>query len=176
MERSLTVLLPVHNAQSTLADTVAEILEVVSDLTRRFELVIVDDGSVDATSEVAEELTSRFPQVRALRHGQPMGREAAICSGLEQSSGEMILLRDETPEMATEGIAKLWHAAEQREIFLAGPETPGGPKRGRLGRRHAADRAGFQMVDRPTMEKIHRRSQPKRPNYLSRLKGFALGE
>ncbi len=176
MERSLTILLPVHNAQSTLADTVAGILEVVSELTERFELVIVDDGSADATSEVAAELTSRFPQVRALRHGEQRGRDSAIRTGLEHSSGEMILLRDETPSMAIDGIVKLWRAAEHHEKLLEAPKKIDDPEKSRYADRYAADRAGFQMIDRGTMEKIHARSRPSRPNYLSKLTDFALGE
>ncbi len=176
MERSLTILLPVCNVQSSLAATVVEILEVASDLTERFELVIVDDGSADATSEVAQELTSRYPQVRALRHGRRRGHEAAIRTGLEQSSGEMILLRDETSEMVTDGIVRLWQAAQQREIVLTRPQSPGGPKWTRLSGGHAADRAGFQMIDRQTLERLHGWGRPTRPNYLARLKGFALGE
>jgi cellulose synthase/poly-beta-1,6-N-acetylglucosamine synthase-like glycosyltransferase len=94
LERSLTVLLPVRNVQSTLAVTVQEILEVVSDLAGRFELVIIDDGSTDATSEVAAELTCCYPQVRAVFHTKPLGRDMAIRTGLQQSSGEVIYLRD----------------------------------------------------------------------------------
>lgn len=94
MERSLTVLLPVQDAQSTLADTVAEVLEVASDLTDRFELLIIDDGSTDATSEVAEELTRYYPQVRAVRHNRPLGRDAALRTGLAQSHGEVVFVRE----------------------------------------------------------------------------------
>jgi glycosyltransferase involved in cell wall biosynthesis len=93
LERSLTVLLPVHDAQDTLADTVAEVLDTASDLTDRFELVIIDDGSTDATSEVADELVRHYPQVRAVRHARPLGREAALSTGLAQSHGEVVVVR-----------------------------------------------------------------------------------
>ena len=93
MERSLTVLLPVQDAQSTLADTVAEVLEIASDLTPRFELLIIDDGSTDATCEVAEELSRHYPQVRSVRHSSPLGREAAVRTGLLQSQGEVVFVR-----------------------------------------------------------------------------------
>lgn len=92
MERSLSVLLPVRNVQATLAAAVPEILEVVSQWTTRFELLIIDDGSTDATSEVAQELTRCYPQIRFVSHGSPRGREAAIHEGLQQSSGEITLV------------------------------------------------------------------------------------
>lgn len=94
LQRSLSVLLPVHNAQSTLADMVADLLEFASDWTHKFELLIIDDGSTDATSEVAHELSRCYPQIRAIRHATRMGRETAIRTGLEQSVGEMVFVRD----------------------------------------------------------------------------------
>jgi glycosyltransferase involved in cell wall biosynthesis len=93
LERSLTVLLPVHDAQDTLTDTVTEVLDVASDLTDRFELVIIDDGSTDATSEVAHELARHYPQVRAVRHAKPLGHEAALSTGLAQSRGEVVVVQ-----------------------------------------------------------------------------------
>jgi cellulose synthase/poly-beta-1,6-N-acetylglucosamine synthase-like glycosyltransferase len=125
LERSLTILLPVHDAQSTLAETVGEVLEVASDLSDRFELLIIDDGSTDATGEVAAELTRHYPQIRILRHHRRLGNEAAVRTGLAESSGELVFVRQE-------------------------------------GRR--------------ALEKIHRLGKPARPNYLGRVKQFALGQ
>ena len=82
MERSLTVLLPVQDAQATLTETVEEILDLAAELTDRFELLIIDDGSADATNEIAHELTRHYPQVRSLRHATPQGHDAAVRTGL----------------------------------------------------------------------------------------------
>ena len=95
MQRLLSVLLPVKDAQATLVDSVHEILDVATDFGDRFELLIIDDGSTDATSEVAHELTYHYPQIRVVRHGTPLGREAAIRTGLERSQGEVVVLREE---------------------------------------------------------------------------------
>jgi hypothetical protein len=68
LNKSLTIVLPVHNGESRLRNCFREILEVASELTSSFGILIVDDGSTDATFEVAEELSSRYPQVSVRRH------------------------------------------------------------------------------------------------------------
>jgi glycosyltransferase involved in cell wall biosynthesis len=68
VNKSLTIVLPVHNGESKLRSCVREILEVASDMTSAFGILIVDDGSTDATYEVAEELSARYPQVTVRRH------------------------------------------------------------------------------------------------------------
>ena len=174
LERSLTVLLPVHNAQSTLAATVQELLDVISDLTERFELVIVDDGSTDATSEVAHDLTQHYPQIHAVRHGKCLGHEAAIHEGLKRSSGEIIFVPDETGRTPVEGIPGLWYAAHQP---AAGHSLAArGPKWTRFSARHSIGQTGYRIIDRRTIDRRRGPSQPSRPNYLARLKSFALGE
>jgi len=133
VQRSLSVLLPVKDAQSTLNDSVAEILDVASDSGGRFEVLIIDDGSSDATNEVAHEITRHYPQVRLVRHEMPLGREAAIRTGLERSRGEVVVLRDGCP-------------------------------------------GGFRVIERRLRGPRHVPSRPARPNFLRRLKSFALGE
>ncbi len=93
LNRSLTVLFPVRDAQSTLAATVTEILEMASDLSERFELLIIDDGSSDATSEIARELSRNYPQIRTFRHDKPLGEEATLRAGLAQSRGDVVFVR-----------------------------------------------------------------------------------
>ncbi len=172
MERSLTVLLPVHNAESTLARTVHEVLEVVSELTSRIELVIVDDGSKDATSEVADDLIRHYPQVRTARHGERLGRDAAIRTGLKQSQGEIILLREETGGVELDRIAKLWRVTTEH---LASTEVPE-PKWTQTAGNQAGRRAGYRMIDRRLIDPQSGSTRPTEPNYLVRLREFALGE
>ncbi len=93
MQRALTILLPVRNAQSTLADTVKRVLDMAADVSERFEVLIIDDASSDATSEVAHDLCRHYPQIRLLRHKKPMGEDAALRSVLVQIRGEVVCVR-----------------------------------------------------------------------------------
>jgi glycosyltransferase involved in cell wall biosynthesis len=129
--RTLSVLVPVRDAQATLQASVHEILDVVADTGGPFEVVIIDDGSSDATSEVAHELTQSYPQIKVVRHTHPMGQEAAIHTGLRRSKGELVIVHE--------------------------------------------GRKGYRIIDRGH-ETSHASSRPVQPNYLSRIKAFALGE
>ena len=178
MERSLTILLPVHNVQTTLATDVRNLLEVVSELTERFELIIIDDGSTDATSEVACDLGRDFPQVRTVCHGRQRGRDAAIHTGLQHSKGEYFLLPDEAAGSAVGAVAEAWRTMRQqmRPLIAEHPMEPSGPKRPHLSQPAARAGVGCRVLDRRTMERLHGSSRPARPNYLSRLREFALNE
>lgn len=172
MERSLTVLLPVHNAQTTLGANVHQILEVLSDLSQEFEVVIVDDGSADATSEVAAELASRFPQVRAVRHGRRQGHQAAVRTGVAHSRGELIVVEQGGAACALAEIGRQWRrdAARLAHSLPVPPPTS-------AERRPAPQRfpAGFTVVPRDGLDPPAGR-RPSRPNFLARLREFALGE
>jgi len=142
LERSLSVLLPVRNAQVTLAATVLELLEVLPELTHHFELVIIDDGSGDATIEVADELAACYPQVSVVRHAESLGRASAIDAGLTHSKGEVIFLQDEGCTLAIDEVHKLWRAMDDHE-FVVG--RAGRPKASTW-TGHTRHPRGFQML------------------------------
>ena len=107
LERSLSVFLPVHNGQSGLEANVSGILEVLPELARRFELLIIDDGSTDATAEVAYELSLRYPQVSFVRHPLAFGLPESIQTGLDATRGEVVIVHDGHSSVDPLEIAKL---------------------------------------------------------------------
>lgn len=139
MERSLTVLLPVENSEATLTRNIRLLLEVLPELTDRFELLIVDDGSTDATFEVADELARQFPQIRVIRSTTPRGRTRAIQWGIRETSGEYLLLIDEDSSLPIDEIGRLWTASGQHDIVL-----------GRLPSAAAYDPSRFRRLDGPS--------------------------
>jgi hypothetical protein len=112
--KSLTVVLPVYNGESRLRKSVNEILELASELTTRFGVLIIDDGSNDATYEVAEELAAHFPQVSVKRHRHRRGLGSAIDYVQRQVRSDAIIMHDGVTPIDAREIRSLWrHWAAQ---------------------------------------------------------------
>jgi glycosyltransferase involved in cell wall biosynthesis len=114
----LSVLLSVHDDQANLAGLMADLLEVLPELTGRFEVLVIDNGSRDATGEAAHDLARRFPQIRVLRNAARQGRAAVLRRGLAASQHSLILFRDEGCRLDTHDLHKLWRAFGRHDAAL----------------------------------------------------------
>jgi hypothetical protein len=179
LDRSLTVLLPVHNVQSTLSQTVQELLDVLPEVSRRFDLVIIDDGSTDATSEVAAELAQSYPQVRVAYRSEAGGHESAIRAGLELSQGEVVVVRDDEMGMPLDRLHGLCQSSLRQDARQGqGVQSLTIGIRQRLAQ-YARRAPGYRVVCQRGCAVGNggaSSAQPSAPNYLTRLKKFAFGE
>jgi glycosyltransferase involved in cell wall biosynthesis len=91
---TLSVVLPVHNVEATLARQVRDLLELLDDWNSRFEIVVIDDGSTDRTPECAADLAREYPQLRWVRSGRRQGKYSAIRRGLGLSTGQVVVVHD----------------------------------------------------------------------------------
>jgi glycosyltransferase involved in cell wall biosynthesis len=121
LERSLSVLLPVRNVESSLEKRAVELLEVLPELTSLFEIIIVDDCSSDSTIEVADELMGRYPQVTAVRHSQSKGRIESLRTAFHQSRGDVIFLADENCNLSLDELAKMWQTLDHADVVFGHP-------------------------------------------------------
>lgn len=177
MERSLTVLLPIHDAAKTLSGTVQQLLEVLPELTGQFEVLIVDDGTTEATTEAAHDLSRDFPQVRVIRQGGLTSREAAIRTGLARSNGEIVMLGEDNGPFRIDEIHRVWRSIQKQESL-------GGPASLRHLPAKVSQSKGLRIIEKRGEERLAADARldqrdampPKRPNYLRRLRDFALGE
>jgi glycosyltransferase involved in cell wall biosynthesis len=86
----LSVVMPVYNEQATLREAVSRVLAVALEI----ELICVDDGSRDGSREILEELRASHAQVRVLLQPRNMGKGAALRRGIQEASGDYILIQD----------------------------------------------------------------------------------
>lgn len=125
MKNTLSLIMPVRNCESTLARHVARWLEIVPELTQRFEVLIVDDGSTDHTFEVAEELSREYPQIRALRNSVSRGTQQAVRTGMEQARGDVVFVQDEQGAISSNDLRRLWEMRQDQQLVMA--RTPSKP-------------------------------------------------
>ncbi len=86
----LSVIMPVYNEQATLQEVIARVLAVPLDI----ELICVDDGSKDGSREILAQLQSTHPQVRVLLQAKNMGKGAALRRGIQESTGDFVVIQD----------------------------------------------------------------------------------
>lgn len=118
VKASLSALVPVFNAQATLAPLVIELLDVLADMTPRFDLVVIDNGSTDSTWEVAKELAVSYPQVKSVNQPGHWSRSDVVRTGLALASGEVMLLRAENGRLGPGCVPLLWQAIEINDLVL----------------------------------------------------------
>jgi glycosyltransferase involved in cell wall biosynthesis len=108
----LSVVIPVRNEADNLAPLVGEIRSAL-DGVLHYEVVIVDDGSDDATAAEALRLAGELPHLRLLRHRRNCGQSAAIRSGIKAARGAWIATIDGDGQNDPADIPRLWRLAEE---------------------------------------------------------------
>lgn len=84
-----TIIIPAYNEEKTIS----EILHRVQAMQLADEILVVDDGSQDRTRAILRELDGQGP-VRVLYHGRNQGKGAAVRTGIQAASGEVIIIQD----------------------------------------------------------------------------------
>lgn len=89
----LSVVVPAYNEAGALASTLDMIARHLAALVPHYEIVVVDDGSRDATAQIAADCAKRLP-VTLVRFSRNFGKEAAISAGLQHARGDVVVCMD----------------------------------------------------------------------------------
>jgi glycosyltransferase involved in cell wall biosynthesis len=105
---TLSYFFPAHNEEANLEGLVAEALETLPTLADSFVIVIVNDGSRDATGRIADELTAANPGiVRAVHHPVNLGYGAALLSGCRAARHPHIAFTDGDRQFRVADVGRL---------------------------------------------------------------------
>lgn len=88
----VSVLARLHDDQDIVEDFVTELAAVLGRSYESYEIVLVDDGSEDATCERVEELLARTAYLRLVRLSRTFGEEIAITAGLDSVIGDFVVV------------------------------------------------------------------------------------
>ena len=91
--KCLSIIIPCYNEEKTLGLIVNEILDVTIGDTQK-EIIIVDDGSTDGSARIIKKLSSENKNVKGIIHHRNMGKGAALKTGIEESTGDLVIIQD----------------------------------------------------------------------------------
>ncbi len=120
---TLSYFFPAHNEEANLEGLVEEALATLPGLAETYEIVIVNDGSRDATGRLADELTAAHPGiVRAVHHPTNLGYGAALRSGFRAARHDHVAFTDGDRQFRVADIGRLIErmAAEDRPDVVVG--------------------------------------------------------
>jgi polyisoprenyl-phosphate glycosyltransferase len=106
----LSVVIPCLNEKDVLQETNRRLLSVLGRAPVNFEIIYIDDGSVDSTPDLLRQLQAQDSHVRVIRLSRNFGHQVAITAGLEHASGDAVVIIDadlqDPPEVILEFVSK----------------------------------------------------------------------
>lgn len=120
MKPVISVIAPVYNEKDSLHELYRRVSEVMNSQADSWELVLVDDGSMDGSTEIMRELAKQDERVRPVIFARNFGHQIAVSAGMKYARGDAAVIIDadlqDPPEVILELVAK-WH--EGYEVVYA---------------------------------------------------------
>jgi glycosyltransferase involved in cell wall biosynthesis len=91
---SISVVLPAFNEEENIEETVRQAISYLEKNVKEFEIIVVNDGSIDRTGEIVKEIATANNKVCFFNHPKNQGYGAALRSGFEKASLDYIFLMD----------------------------------------------------------------------------------
>lgn len=128
-ERGISVVVPILGGAERLQSVVKGVCETLHRMERPYEIILVDDGSTEATGRVAEQLASNNNRVRVIRHKTREGCGAALRSGFGAAKYPLVLQMDGDEPFVIEDIERLLGVIDQVDVVCGRRRFTGKPAR-----------------------------------------------
>lgn len=110
MKPTFSIIAPVYNEKDCLATLFTRVKDVMDTTGEPWELVIIDDGSHDGSTEIIRKLGEEDPRVRPVIFARNFGHQIAVTAGLDYARGKAVIIIDadlqDPPEVMLDLIAK----------------------------------------------------------------------
>jgi len=123
----LSVVMPVFNERATLRTVVERVLSVGLEV----ELLCIDDGSTDGSREILSDLEKRYREMRVLVQPRNMGKGAALRRGIQEATGDYVIIQDADLEYDPSNYRSLLEPLEagQADVVYGSRFVGSGPHR-----------------------------------------------
>ncbi|MDF7812727.1 glycosyltransferase family 2 protein [Hymenobacter sp. YC55] len=109
----LSVVIPIYNEEDNIVALYTRLREVIDPMALRYELLFVNDGSLDRSLALIQELAVRDERVRYIDFSRNFGHQIAVTAGLDLSAGDAVVIIDADLQDPPELIVPLYQKLHQ---------------------------------------------------------------
>lgn len=91
---SLSIFFPAYNDQHTIGKLVEDAFEILPNIAKKFEVIVVNDGSTDNTGSVLKKLAKKYKNFKVVTHEKNRGYGGALKSGFKAAKGDFVFYTD----------------------------------------------------------------------------------
>jgi glycosyltransferase involved in cell wall biosynthesis len=124
---SLSVVLPAYNESENIEKTVTHAVSYLKGTFRDYEVIVVNDGSIDGTPEIVERLATSNPRIILVNHPKNLGYGSALRSGFERASLDYIFLMDSDGQFDISDIDRFIPFLESYDVVVGYREKRADP-------------------------------------------------
>ena len=115
---SLSVVLPAHNEEENIENTVSGCVSYLTGKVGAFESIVVNDGSKDNTRSIIEKMSSADPSVVLVNHEVNRGYGGALLSGFERASLHYIFFMDSDGQFDISDLDRMLPSVNEKEVLI----------------------------------------------------------
>ncbi len=115
---SLSVFFPCYNEEKNIPIFVADALTVLPTISKKFEIIIVNDGSNDHTKKIAQRLAKKHPELKIVHHEKNKGYGASLLSGFKAAQYEWVFFTDGDLQFALGQLALLVKHTPKYQVVI----------------------------------------------------------
>lgn len=116
--QSISIIFPVYKDKRTVKKMIVDSLNVVKKISKKYEIIIIDDGCPEKSGRIAKEFSKNNKKVKVIFHKKNLGYGAAIKSGLKYSKSQWIFQTDGDAEYDVKDLLRLIKLASNSDLII----------------------------------------------------------
>jgi glycosyltransferase involved in cell wall biosynthesis len=120
----LSFVVPAYNEENFIEDILGTIDTVIADKNLPYEILVIDDGSIDETLAIARRYSGKNGHVKVVSYSKNVGKGYAVKTGFMKASGNIVVFADSDMEIDLSVILEYLEALEHGDIVIASKRHP----------------------------------------------------
>ena len=114
----LSIIIPGYNEEKRLPETLKKVEGFVRSQKYKTEVIVVDDGSTDATVSIARNFSKQFPELRVIENSQNKGKGMVVRQGMLAATGEYRLFMDADSSSPVTSVETLLKNVSEYDVVI----------------------------------------------------------